>query len=98
MPSSGLRNGRLRATGLERPRTMPLQPGLGERTMGRPLGTQVLVLAAGLLAAIGCGSSRNTVEAAGQTTCTTCHGMPPATGAHLAHVDPTTSGSPAGVV
>jgi len=66
--------------------------------MGRPLGTQVLVLAAGLLAAIGCGSSRNTVEATGQTTCTTCHGMPPATGAPLAHVDPTTSGSPAGVV
>ncbi|BDG10587.1 CxxxxCH/CxxCH domain c-type cytochrome [Anaeromyxobacter paludicola] len=64
--------------------------------MGRPL-RAVLVLAAGLVGA-GCGSSRETVVANDQTTCTTCHGMPPATGAHLAHVDPLGSGSPSGAV
>ncbi|HZZ85844.1 MAG TPA: CxxxxCH/CxxCH domain-containing protein [Anaeromyxobacteraceae bacterium] len=64
--------------------------------MSRPLRT--LLLAAGLLAVAGCGSSREATEAGGQTTCSTCHGYPPATGAHLAHVTPAASGSPAALV
>ncbi len=60
--------------------------------MRRSVGTLLLAIAAALA---GCGSSREATTADAQTTCTTCHGMPPATGAHLAHVTPATSGSPA---